>query len=159
MNCAIVDKAARICPLRTSLTGQRMGTALCARRAAIDNWEDIMVIVLRRQWCSEKKDELERYPYEEKDIGNKKAAVPTKKESSHTDSPSAPSSPNTVGENDLPFTSPLLKSKRIITLPFLLPRYAVVSSASSTRDRMAGIYLAKVLYHRTYHLNQVRQHL
>ena len=112
---------------------------------------------LRRYY--EKKDELERYPYEEKDIGNKKAAVPTKKESSHTDSPSAPSSPNTVGENDLPFTSPLLKSKRIITLPFLLPRYAVVSSASSTRDRMAGIYLAKVLYHRTYHLNQVRQHL
>ena len=159
MNCAIVDNAARICPLRTSLTGQRMGTALCARRVAIDSWEDTTVTVLRRQWCTEKKDELERYPYEEKEVGNKKASVPAKKESSHVDSPSAPSSPSTVGENDLPFASPLLKSNRIVTLPFLLPRYAVVSSASSTRERMAGIYLAKVLYHRSYHVNQVRQHL
>lgn len=159
MNCVIVDNAARICPLRTSLTGQEMGTALCARRAETDSWEDTMVEFVWTRWCTEKKDELERYPYEEKEVGNRKTTMPIKKESSHADSPSAPSSPSTIGENDLSFASPLVKANRIVTLPFLLPRYAVVNSSSSTRDRMAGIYLAKVLYHRSYHVNQVRQHL
>ena len=156
MNCAIVDNAARICPLRTSLTGQRMGIALYARRAETANWEDIMVRRVFCRWCVEKKDELERYPYEEKEVGNRKAAVPPKKESLHVDSPSSPS---TISENDMSLASPLLKANRIVTLPFLLPRYAVVSSTSSTRDRMASIYLAKVLYHRSYRVNQVRQHL
>lgn len=108
----------------------------------------------------EKKDELERYPYDEKGYDTRSSNAALKKGSKvseHTmrhgesSSPqSFPSSPSTVEESSTAQPSPILKANHYTSLPFLTPRYVVVNS----RDRHTGVYLAKVLYHRSYVLKR-----
>lgn len=104
----------------------------------------------------EKKDELERYPYDDKGYDTRSLETTLKKEPKVSEhiipdggsvSPrSLPSSPSTEEESDSTRMSPVLKVNHYASLPFLTPRYAVVNS----RDRHASVYLAKVLYHRSY---------
>ena len=103
----------------------------------------------------EKKDELERYPYDDKGYDTRSSDTTLKKETKVSEhiqdgesvSPqSSPSSPSTEEESGSTRMSPVLKVNHYASLPFLTPRYVVVNS----RDRHASVYLAKVLYHRSY---------
>ena len=104
----------------------------------------------------EKKDELERYPYDDKGYDTRSSETTLKKETKVSEHllhdgesvslQSSPSSPSTEEETVSSRLSPVLSASQYTSLPFLTPRYVVVSS----RDRLSSVYLAKVLYHRSY---------